>query len=65
MTVPKAAKMKNIEFSAILDRFRENGFTVINAQFLMNKEDDSRLIFAGCFTAADTAGQLTSRDNIQ
>jgi len=33
MTVPKAAKMKNIEFSAILDRFRENGFTVINAQF--------------------------------
>jgi len=31
----------------------------------MNKEDDSRLIFAGCFTAADTAGQLTSHDNIQ
>jgi len=30
MTIPKAAKMKGIDYATILDKFRENGFTVIN-----------------------------------
>lgn len=34
MTIPKAAKMKGIELNTIVEKFRENGFTVINADTL-------------------------------
>lgn len=30
MTIPKAAKMKGIDYSTILDKFNEKGFTVIH-----------------------------------
>lgn len=34
MTVPKAARMKGIELNAILDKFREKGYTVKNEEVL-------------------------------
>ncbi|HEY8420898.1 MAG TPA: DUF1858 domain-containing protein [Thermoclostridium sp.] len=32
MTIPKAAKIKNIDLNTILDKFSEKGFTVINGK---------------------------------
>lgn len=32
MTIPKGAKMKGIELSTIVEKFREKGFTVINEE---------------------------------
>lgn len=32
MTIPKAAKIKNIDLNTILDKFSERGFTVINGK---------------------------------
>lgn len=32
MTIPKAAKIKNIDLNTILDKFSEKGFTVTNGK---------------------------------